>query len=957
MIMEFTVHDALRKAAAVHARHRAVRFLLRALLVVLLAVPLLMVADVLFHFSEIPRLAGGIAIILAAVASLVVAFGLACFARPPALRVARLLESRNPALGSKLVNILQLEADAAKGDTTPLTRSLAKRAVADAAKALDLPTLPSLAREPRLKTHARTLAITAAVLTLITIFGGPHVRHEWLRFVDPFGDHPPFSLTRLEILKPTGGADVLFGGSFTIEARASGHQPSELFLTATPADPDAVPVTLPMSARGDGTFVARLENIIHPMELVAHTANQSARSHRRMLGLILTPQFGEVRVTLTPPEYTGQKPREMPYRFTALQVLEGTGVQFQIASNRPLGDGTIQFEISTAPPTQIPLAPANGRPPTTARANLTAEESGRLTFFLADADGHRADENPTCNLTVARDQPPAIAVTAPENDALVVEAFTVPILIDATDDFGLSSMRLHIAVNDEFLPLDAITFDAPDTRRHRIEHTLDLAAHDIKAGDRITIFAEAIDTRPDPQIARTTMRRLKVITEDDYNEMLRTKSDVAMIAGKYEDLVSRLENHIAGQERIEKELAAIRERAAEGAAPEEVLRDFSRAVAAQHELNQSLDRLADEMEEFGRDNPIYDFENELQEKFREQADAIRETVERQNEQTEAALEAGPPPPDTPNEQMMRDMELAAREQRESLQGEQMEAGRDVVDALQDLALLHELMKDFNRFEQLAREQQELAEQSKAYQDKPDLNAEDRLALRDLGARQRNMAGKLEQLARKLEHDAKAAEEKFPDAASSARQLALRMDAAAMPGLARDAAQNMLEARANDAHAQARKLHEEMQKLFGDPCEPGQQGLADAIDHALRLQRGMNPGDSLRQMMLSQNFRPLPGQAGAAGVGGFNASSAMDAQDMLLGGESFMNGPIADALSGRGDGAGQGLGTGPTTSIDRADRANVDRESARRTSTPGTTTLLMEYENLADAYFRRLTTKP
>lgn len=955
--MDSTVHDVLRKAGAIHARHRAVRFLLRAMLIVLLAIPVLMVTDVLFHFSAIPRLAGGIAILLAAGASLLIAFGLACFARPPALRIARLLESRNPALGSKLVNILQLEADAAKDDTTPLTRSLAKRAVADASKALDLPTLPPLAREPRLKSYVRTLAISAGALGMITIFGGPHVRHEWLRFIDPFGDHPPFSLTRLEILKPAEGAEVLYGGSFTIEARASGHQPSELFLTARPGDPAAVPVTLPMSARGDGTFVARLENIVHPMEIVAHTANRSARSHRRMLGLILTPQFGDVRVTLTPPEYTGQKPREMAYRFTALQVLEGTGIQFQIASNRPLGEGVIQFETSAAAPTQIPLAPADGLPPTTARADLTAQESGRLTFFLTDAAGHRADENPTCNLTVARDQPPAIAITAPESDALVVEDFTVPILIDATDDFGLGSMRLHIAVNEEFLPLDAVIFDAPDTRRHRIEHTLDLTAHGIKAGDRVTIFAEAIDTRPDPQISRTSMRRLEVITEDDYNEMLRTKSDVAMIAGKYEDLVKRLESHIAEQERIEKELADLRERAAEGADPEEVLRDFSRAVAAQHELNQGLDRLADEMEDFGRENPVYDFEKELQEKLREQADALRESTKEQQEQVEAALESGPPPPETPNAEMMQDMELAAREQRERLQGEQQPAGEEVVEALQDLALLHELMKDFNRFEQLAGEQKALAEQSKAYQDKPELNAEDRLALRDLGARQRDMAGKLEQLARKLAHDAEAAEEKFPEAASSARQLANQMDAAAMPGLARDAARNMLEARAKDAHAQARKLHEEMDKLFCEECEQGQQGLADALDQALRLQRGMDPGDSLRQMLLSQNFRPLPGQAGAGGAGGFSASSAMDAQAMLLGGESFMNGPIADSLSGRGDGASQGLGSGPTASIDRADGASVDHESARRTATPGTSTLLMEYENLADAYFRRLTTKP
>ena len=71
------------------------------------------------------------------------------------------------------------------------------------------------------------------------------------------------------------------------------------------------------------------------------------------------------------------------------------------------------------------------------------------------------------------------------------------------------------------------------------------------------------------------------------------------------------------------------------------------------------------------------------------------------------------------------------------------------------------MKDFNRFQELAGEQRELAEQSKAYQDKPQLNAEDRLALRDMGARQRDLAQKLEQLEKKLRHDAEAAQEEFP----------------------------------------------------------------------------------------------------------------------------------------------------------------------------------------------------
>jgi hypothetical protein len=953
-----SVLDVLRRAGAVHSRQRAILFLLRSALWLVAAIPLLLVADVLFHFSDALRLAGVVGVVIAGLAVIAVAFFLAFFVHPPLLRVARLLESRNPELGSKLVNILQLEADSRSESAAPLTRELALRAVADSGKSLDLPALPRLAREAVIPRRARNALLATLVLALLSVFGGRHVHNQWLRFIDPYGDHPPFSLTRLEILKPAPDEKVLYGGDRTVEARASGHQPRELFLTAVATDGGSPAVTLPMSARGDGTFVARLENIRQPLELTAHTADMGSRSHKRLLDLILIPQIGQAVVRITPPAYTGQPARENPYRFTALQILEGSEIHFQIKSNRPLGSGSVQFESGNEAATPLPLLPAPEGPGDVAHAEITALNSGRLTFNLIDVSGNAAAETPTASLTVTRDQAPVIAITVPEKDALVVEGLTVPIVVDATDDFGLHSMRLHIGINDKFLTIDPVQFDKPDIRRHRIQHDLDLAALGAKAGDKIVVFAEAVDTRPEPQLARTTTRRMEIITEAEYNDRLRAEADVAMIAGKYEDLLDRFQEQINEQKLIEEKLAGLEEKAAAGGDPEDVLTEFAEAFSEQSHLNERLERMAEEMSGFGRENPVYDFEKELQENLQQQAEAIRESVKANRAEGEQAIENGPPPPAAPTPEMIEELGKAATAQRERLQGGGDKAEQEIREPLQDLARLHELMKDFNRFQQLAGEQQELAEQSKAYQDKPQLNAEDRLALRDMGARQRELAQKLEQLEKKLRHDAEAAREEFPEAATSAAQLADQMKGAGMPGLARGAAQSMLDSKGGDAHAQAKKLHEEMDRLFEDAGQQGQQGVAQGLDRALQLQRGMNPGDSLRQMMLSQNFRPLPsdGDSGA-GAGGMMASSAMDANAMLLGGETMMDGPIANSIAGRGDNGGTGEPGAPTARLDKPDEAKVDARSARRTTTPGSGTLLLEYEKIADAYFRRLTTQP
>lgn len=952
-----TVIDALQHAGAAHARQHALLFALRSALWLIALIPLLLVADILFHFSDLLRLGGSIAIAVAAAASLGTAIWRACVVRPPLLRIARLLEERNPQLGSKLVNILQLDEAAQIPNADPLTRTLARHAIDDAGKSLDLPALAPLVKERAVPRRVRQVLGSAAVLAAIILFGGHHARQQWLRFADPFGDHPPFSLTRLEIAKPGANDSVLYGGAFTVEAAAYGHPPKELFVTAVATDGQSPALTLPMFARGDGTFVTTLENIRHPLEFTVHTRDQRSRSRHRRLGLILTPQIEQCVVRITPPAYTGLPERKLPYRFTSLQTLSGSRIAIEITSNRPLGSGSIEMEGVGSAPATLTLGPGSEPNSHTVGTEFIAEHSARLTFFIRDIDGNPASETPSSSLTVSSDLPPTVAIASPEKDALVAENFTLPVVTEGSDDYGLHSLRLHIAVNDHFLAIDPATPESPTARHQRIEYPLDLAKAGAKAGDRIDIFAEAVDNRPDPQIARSPIRHLLVITEAEYNRQLRELADVAMIAGKYEELLGRFEDQLAEQGRIAEALDALHKAAKQNPGDEKLLDRFSDAYAQQQHLNRQLEDMAREMREFGRNDPLYDFEKGLHEKLKAQADAIENSVKENNKDGEKALDSSPPPPAAPTPEAVAAMAEAARKQLDRLAGEEKKADEAIREPLQELAQLHELMKDFNRFGELAAEQKELAQQSKAYQDKKELNALDQLALRELGARQRQLAQDLDQLGKKLRHDADAAEEKLPNAAESARKLAEQIDAADMPGLARKAAQSMLRSEAGQAHAQALKLDQEMERLFNDQAQEGQQDVAGELDRVLQLSRNLNPGDSLRQMMMSRHFRPLPGEGGQAGAGGEMANAMTGEDGLLLGGESLMDGPISDSIAGRGDRGGQGSAGAPTAKVDTPDEAKIDRQSSRRTGTPDSSNLLQQYENIADAYFRRLTTKP
>ena len=87
------------------------------------------VADVALHLGAGWRLGLLLAMRGAAAALLVVAWRVAFVRRNRLERVARFLENRAPALGSRLINLLQLQDQIADLSLAPLTRRLAQQAV------------------------------------------------------------------------------------------------------------------------------------------------------------------------------------------------------------------------------------------------------------------------------------------------------------------------------------------------------------------------------------------------------------------------------------------------------------------------------------------------------------------------------------------------------------------------------------------------------------------------------------------------------------------------------------------------------------------------------------------------------------------------------------------------------------------------------------------------------------
>ncbi|MGC3960748.1 MAG: hypothetical protein QM813_23275 [Verrucomicrobiota bacterium] len=243
----------------------------------------LFVADVILHLTAGWRLGLLLALVGAILALLGTAWYLAYVRRNRLEHIARFLETRDPALGSQLINLLQLQAQAEDATLSPLTRDLAKQAVENYDGALHETPLEKIARTGALRRHLfrATWVLTGFVVLLAGFYRVSVV--ELARFADPFGDHPPYSFTRLEIAEPgLAGTNVLYGKSLVVRVQSSGHQPKEVFLTSFPTGHPERSITVPMFDKGSVGFDQLLDNIREELVIYAHTGTASACRNRRV---------------------------------------------------------------------------------------------------------------------------------------------------------------------------------------------------------------------------------------------------------------------------------------------------------------------------------------------------------------------------------------------------------------------------------------------------------------------------------------------------------------------------------------------------------------------------------------------------------------------------------------------------------------------------------------------------
>lgn len=935
----------LRTADRVWRRRLASEWLLRSVKWGVAVLLLCAGLDLIAQLEGLPRLLLSILLALGAGGLAAVYFWRGFRRTGPLPRIARVLESRDPALGTKLMNVLQLEEQARDAALPELTRQLARQAVTEASENLRAHKFLPLLKSATLRRSLLHATVPVLLLMGLGIGFSSIAWRQLQRFLDPFGDHPPFSFTELTIVTPRAdGTGVIYKKPVRIEAEYKGHRPGELFLLVSPESDPGQELTVPMLAFGEKQFVQEINEVTSGLTVRVATADRRSVSRARHIPVILTPQLEKATLSIEPPAYTRQKNRdaEIPLGQGALpsvSALVGSTLKWTLRSNRPLGRGTVGLQGATAPRRGEPLIPGNGDEANVARAAFPVSESGRLTFDLRDAGGLQTDRGLAAALTVTHDLPPQIEIVDPGHDGFIVESFEAKLAVRVSDDYGIRSTRLHLAVNGKWNePVTIPGAEDPPQREGRESLTVKPSSLGAKAGDRLQFFGEVTDIRPEPQMARTRTLTLEVISEDQYNDLLRSETEIADLEEKYASLHDELDRLVARQ----RELAQQADKTAKEGKADGAVRQ--KLVASQEELNGKLEALARKMETAVRDKPLYDMEKSLQDVLKKEAEAIRGSIAK-NQQ------------DAPGSASPEELAKAGQEQADRLDPQSKQARAQIQEAIAEAQKMQELLKPLAAFRELYEQQKDIASQTGALRDKRGLSMEDRLSLQDMASRERVISGGLTEIASQLRTAAAAAREAYPEAAADAERIAGAMETAGLDGLADRASRSMLAARQTESHDRADHLRGEMEKMMSE-CQACQGGMGQEFSQRLSLARSMLAGRTFDQMSMCRKagFGLESGGMGAGSGGGLAVGRQPGGapRRSLLGGESLLGQrESATASNSHAQGAespGATLAEGLTAhGAARATPPPGGPSNSRPSDSPAD-----EYNRVVDAYFRKLT---
>lgn len=546
---------------------------------------------------------------------------------------------------------------------------------------------------------------------------------QWSRFIDPYGDHPPYS--NIEFKVEPGDVNIVYGAALDVRATPQGGTVDHVQLTFRTEGQGEE--SLPMFPEPGGAWRATVSQV---------TANgryfiqaPGARSGKFRFDVITVPELRDVRVRISPPAYTHLPPYTGPVPDRGIIGLAGTRVEMWAKSNRPLSSGSIDFTPAISPQTEpsAPPAPAAMTPTTSGGAEVMGSflitTPGKLKLTIVDTAGQPSREPYAATVTVVKDERPFVRILEPKENSFATPDAKLEVNIAAEDDYGISSLQLFRGLNDTRATAADLPVPLAQPTHVSTAVPLNLGDYGLTPGDVVKLYARVEDNDPaGAKGSESPVVTLHIISNEDFNRMAIAREGLETLEAKYAMAARRLEaldDQIAKLQEALKKLPPDSPLAKE---KEEAIRKLAR------EMKESADEVADAA---GDDLP-FDIDKEFRKKLGDVAKSMADAAKETEEAAGSGLSAGKAG------EKLGDI-------RKKLAGKREAFKKEVTQPLDNLDKIFPLIEDQARFIELWERQQDLAERMKSTADARADEPKTKARMRDLEAEQRQLAQDLNEL--------------------------------------------------------------------------------------------------------------------------------------------------------------------------------------------------------------------
>lgn len=446
--------------------------------------------------------------------------------------IAGQLERRFPTLGDELSSAISFTQ---RND--PGSPAMVAEVIARAERTVrSLRLTSALSVRPLVKCIA-WLAVSAAVLAGVIVVVPVWARTGLVRYLDPLGD---VEWPRTVSIRPlTGDLTAAVGESLDVRMVVRRGLTDSLRAMVHVREPDQTASVLTMRREDDGAFSATIDALTRDLEYWFEAGDDTTARRPFRIRVVKRPGIVEAIATAHPPDYASERPvRVQDLRDGPIRAVMGATVDVMVRASKPiaadndaspvglrLSDGTlIPFSISTSDPTQL-------------HAALQIEGNVSFRVELRDLDGFANRGADTYAVRAVPDTPPVVSMMEPRAMTEVTPMGVVAVVARVVDDYGVTRVRLNAArLSGESVYTRDLAIKESGSGSDSVElvarHDWRLEPLNLSPGDALSFDVRATDNRHvgganDQQVGASTMMRLKIISQAEFEARLR--GDIAVV--------------------------------------------------------------------------------------------------------------------------------------------------------------------------------------------------------------------------------------------------------------------------------------------------------------------------------------------------------------------------------------------------------------------------------------------